>query len=239
MTLDWRKIQKACVCLALLGGQAHAYAGMTVPPGAVFSVGPGATLDLGCSDFTVQGSASVSTGQIKVSNLQIGAGGVLDGAQGTLQVSGSWSNAGQFNAGSSTVLITDQCAAGPVTISGTTTFNNLILRATTNNGFQLPAGQHITVTSTLTLLSTTGNPLVVSSSGVPAYIDLAPGATVVGASNAVSVSVQIGAAGASLVNGVPVLAPGPLVGLGLLLALSVLYFAGRGPRPARSGLRRS
>lgn len=212
-----------------------AQAGMTVPAGASFNVGPGATLDLACSDFTVLGSASVGTGQIKASNLQIGSGGVLDGGQGTVQVSGSWSNAGQFNAGTGTVLITDQCAAGPVTLSGTTTFNNLVLLATTNNGFQVPAGQRITVTGTLTLQSNTGNALQLSSSnGLPAYIDLAPGATVVGSSNYVSASVQIGAAGASLANGVPGLGRGAQGVLGLLLAVAVFQGRERGLRRARA-----
>jgi hypothetical protein len=233
MTSSTCRIRKIGFCLFLGALHTCVLAGMTVPAGASFNVGPGATLDLSCSDFTVLGNASVGTGQIKASNLQIGSGGVLDGGQGTVQVSGSWSNAGQFNAGTGTVLITDQCATGPVTITGATTFNNLTLRATTNNGFQLPAGQHITVTGTLTLQSSTGGPLQLGSNGLPAYIDLAPGATVVGVGNYVSASVQVGAAGAALASGVPALGWRALMGLSLLLAAAVLFLRGFGPAPAR------
>jgi len=142
-----------------------------------------------------QGNVRVSSGQINsVSGVTITNTGVLNGDQGTINVSGNWSNSGTFNAGTGTVVFVDGCASGPITLTGPTVFNNLTLSSTTGRTFIVPAGQNITVNGILNLQGTSGQTIqLLSSNGSTAVISLGPQAQVIRNFVNVNAGVQIGA----------------------------------------------
>lgn len=108
---------------------------MTIPAGG--------SLSLACTDLNVDGSLSVTSGQVsQAANVGITTTGVIDGGSGTISVGGNWSNAGSFVAGTSTVAIQDGCSTLPAQFTGDTTFYNLTLSSSTGRTIVLPAGTH-------------------------------------------------------------------------------------------------
>jgi hypothetical protein len=194
-----------------------AFAQVTVPVGGAINVGSG-SMNLGCAALNVLGTFNLNSGQVSnTGDVTIAATGTLNGGQGTLSVSGNWSNSGTFIPGTGTVIFTDGCAPGPLQITGTTVFNNLTL--TSNNGrtFVFPPGANITVNGILTLQGTSGQPITLASSG--AVINLGPSAQVI--SNFANVTgVQIGA---QSVQGIPTLSDFGLILLALLMAGTTLW----------------
>ncbi|HKA18417.1 MAG TPA: C25 family cysteine peptidase [Blastocatellia bacterium] len=105
----------------------------------------------GFAGLIVQGLLRVQSGTFTSSStynsVQIDNGATLSAtAASTINIGGSWTNNGTFNANTGTVVFNGSSAQ---TISGTTTFNNL----TINNasGVSLAGGTNVTVGATLTL----------------------------------------------------------------------------------------
>jgi hypothetical protein len=191
-----KTLGKALIFLLVLLPLAYpASAQITVPLGGSLSIPDGGALNLGCTDLIVQGSASVGSGQIsRVATINIAAYGVLNGGQGTINVGSGWNNAGTFVPGSGTVVLSDDCSAAPVLLTGATTFYNLTLTSTSGGTFVLPAGNSITVNGTLTLHGLPGFPIQLVSypAGQPTSILLGPDATVASSNASVSPLVHIG-----------------------------------------------
>lgn len=199
-----------------------ARADLTIGPGVTVSLPPGGSLDLGCTKLDVQGSYLISTGSVsQVTNVDIGAAGQLQGGAGTIALSGNWNNAGGFVPGSGSIVFNDNCGAGPILISGNTSFHNLTLSSAVGRTFVIAAGASITVSGTLTLLGAPGLPIQLAAApGQNALIGLAPGAQVVSSNAAVPASVRI----ASLAQtAIPSLDDVGLVLLSLLLALFAIH----------------
>ncbi len=169
------------------------HAQVTVPPGGEINVPSGGNMNLGCNSLIVQGNFNVNGGQVSgAGGVNINTGGTVDAGSGSIVVSGNWSNSGNFVPGTGTVTFTDGCATGNIVISGQSSFNNLSLTSTSGLTFVVPAGSNITVTGTLTLQGTSGQPIsLVSSSGQTAIINLGPNATVVNNNTNIN-NVQIG-----------------------------------------------
>jgi hypothetical protein len=213
----FRQLVLAAGLSALLGTGAQAQ--LAVPAGGTVNVSNGSTVGMACTLLDVQGNLLVNAGQVLgAGGVAIASGGSLNGGSGLVSLSGNWSNSGSFTAGSGTVVITDGCAVGPITISGNTVFNNLTLSSTGGRSFVVPAGSHLTVNGTLTLQGAPGQPIVLqSSSGDTAVISLGPNANVVRDNAIVSANVQIGALPAT----VPTLQEWGLALLALLVAVAV------------------
>ncbi|MFZ4478758.1 MAG: IPTL-CTERM sorting domain-containing protein [Rhodoferax sp.] len=176
-------LQMGCVrfslILALTLAQS-ALAQVNVPAGATINVPAGGSMNLGCVPLNVQGAFNIGSGQVSnTGNVSIGAGGNLNGGQGTLSVSGNWSNGGTFVAGTGTVVFTDGCASGPIQFTGTTQFNNLTLSSNTGRNFIFPPGSVVTITGTLTLQGTPGQPINLLTAGGQTTFVMAPGAQLV------------------------------------------------------------
>jgi hypothetical protein len=199
-----------------------ANAQVTVPTGGSLTVPAGGTLGLGCTGLNVAGSFALNSGQVSgASGVAINAGGTLNGGSGTLNVSGNWSNVGTFVPGTGSVIFNDGCASGPITISGTTVFNNLTLTSTNGRTFVLPEGSNITVNGILTLQGTPGTPIqLVSSGSGTAVVNLGPSATVVRNNATVNGNVQIGAAAAA--TSIPTLSQWAMILLAGAMGLSAL-----------------
>jgi hypothetical protein len=216
----------AATTLLLLMPFAQAF---TIGAGSSFSVPPGGELDIGCTALRVEGEMSVGGGDVLAGAVTIDADGVLNGDDGILLFSGDWTNNGNFSHGTSTVVITDDCAAGPVHLSGNTTFHNLTLASTGGGTFVIPAGASITVTGTLTIEGQPGQPInLVSSSPGTAAIKLGPGAHTVVSNANIPANVLLG------------LRPAPIPTLGHhgLILLTLLLAAGAAGRLRQSGLSR-
>lgn len=193
-----------------------------VPAGSSFSLG-GGSMNLACLPVTVGGTYDLADGQaIGAGELQIQSGGVFNG-QGLLQLGSGLDNHGSFNAGSGSVVMDGSCTpSSNVSVSGQTTFNNLTISSTTGQTYTFQSATDILVTGTLTLQGQPGLPVqLVSASGVPIVIRLAPGAQVV-QSNATLTLVHVGSIPVTTTS-IPTLNSAAL----MLLSLMVLVLARR------------
>lgn len=146
-----------------------------------FSVGAGASLDLGTGqldlgggDLSVGGTASAgSVAILGAQDVSIASGGVLNGDSATIQLCGDWSNAGTFNAGTSSVEFVDGCQS-VATITGSSTFAGLSLSSTTGKQFDFGSGSTQTISGTLLLMGASGNRIVLRSTagGSEAFLDV-------------------------------------------------------------------
>ncbi len=212
-------LQRAFALAVLSVAPTFALAQITVPAGSSFTVPAGSTVDMACTDLNVLGSFALGSGQVAgASGVDIAAGGSVNGGSGTLLVSGDWSNAGSFIPGSSTVTFNDACSSGPITIAGTSVFNNLTLTGT-GGVFVLPEGSFLTVNGTLTLLGAPGQPIqLVSSGSGTAVVSLGPGAQVVQSNATIAGNVRIGAA----IANIPTLGAWSTTALAMLLGFVAL-----------------
>ncbi len=154
------------------------HADMEVPVGTSSSTG-GGIYDLACSDLLVAGTLNVDSGQIiNVRNIIIQSGGVVSGGSGVISLSGNWSNAGSFSAGTGAVNFVDNapCVTSS-TISGNTTFGILRLTSTVGKIYTFAAGSVQQVANGLTITGTAALPILLVSStpGQFASIDLLSG----------------------------------------------------------------
>lgn len=153
--------------------------GISIGSGARLDLGSG-RIDLGCTPFLVPagGAANLGTGQLSAGT-DVGIAGLVAAGAASVQVSGDWTNAGTFQAGTSVVALTDGCGRGSSTVSGHTTFAGFTGGSTSGRALVLAAGSTQRVTGSLTLAGTTASRLVLRSStpGSPAYLDLANAGT--------------------------------------------------------------
>lgn len=222
--MNGKSISKAASALAFAALSLTSWAQVSVPTGGDLVVPPGGAMNLGCTSLNVSGSFALNSGQLSsVGGVSIGSGGSVNGGSGTFNVSGNWSNSGTFVPGTGSVVFYDGCASGPITITGTTAFNNLTLSSSTGRTFVVPEGSGITVNGTLTLQGAPGQPITLASSGSgTAVINLGPGAQVVRSHVNVNGNVQIGA---SATKSIPTLGEWALVTLAM--ALGLLAFKNR------------
>jgi hypothetical protein len=210
------------VVLAMTLGQS-ALAQVNVPVGATVNVPAGGSMNLGCVPLNVQGAFNVNSGQVSnIGSVSIGTGGNLNGGQGSLSVSGNWSNSGTFVPGTGTVVFTDGCAGGPIQFTGTTVFNNLTLSSGTGKNFIFPPGSLITITGTLTLQGTPGQPINLLSAGAGTTLVMAPGSQLV-TNNASGYYVD---QNGNVIIGppsIPTLSEYAMILLSLLMALTALW----------------
>ena len=143
-----------------------------VGSGAALDLGTG-SLDLGCADLNVAGTLSAgSVGFGAARDVTIAPAGVVNGDSGTLQLSGDWDNAGSFNAGTSSVQISDGCSLLSGAVSGSTSFANLSITSASSRQVNFAAGSTTTVTGGLTLAGQSGALLAIRSTlgGSPAFL---------------------------------------------------------------------
>ena len=166
--------------LGVLAGAAPAQQ-LTVEAGASISFST-AEVDLGCSDLVVAGTANFDNALVtQARDVSIPTGGTFNGGSASLVVTGDWSRSGTFNAGAGSVEFGDGCVTSSSTISGSSTFNSLILSS--NSGKQVLFGAGATTTVSGAFDATGGGPgnlLVIRSTspGSEAFLDLALPASV-------------------------------------------------------------
>ena len=213
--------QCAFACLLYCVSNTPSWAQISVPAGASIDVPAGAILDAACGGVDVQGQVNVTSGQLLTGgDLVIGSSGRVNGNNGAIRVGGNLSSTGTFNAGSSTVELTDGCLGNTTQIAGNLVFQNLVLNSSTGRTYAIQAGSQITVLGTLTLQGASGQNLqLVSVNGGAVVVNLGPSANVVSNFVSVASTVQIGAA-AALVRSIPTLSEYGVLMLSTLLALA-------------------
>lgn len=170
----WRR-GSVLVCLLLLAQAAFAQQ-LIVGQGAILSLG-GGTLDVGCSDVSVQGSLDIAAGTLRGAR-NFSASGTVQGGTGTLAFSGNLSAAATLNPQSGTVRSEDGCSSTGSTLSGAHTFFRLVAQTDVGRSFVLPAGGTQTIGSRLELTGGTAR-LVLRSTipGMLALLDMPVAAT--------------------------------------------------------------
>jgi MYXO-CTERM domain-containing protein len=173
-----RLLQRALLLWAIVLAPL-ARADLVVPANAVVDLG-GGTIDLACTDLVVAGTLQVGSGQVvNVRNVTIQAGGVLHGGSGVIALGGSWSNSGQFIAGTGTVRFEDLCGLAGASIGGNSTFFDLRFVSSIGRSFAFAVGSTQTITSALRITGVSGSPIQIRSSAVGqvANINLQAGGT--------------------------------------------------------------
>ncbi len=163
-------------CLLLTSVVTTCRADVVVPTGASFSLS-GGSLDLGGTNLQASGSVILGSGNINdAANIDIPSGGSLDAGSGTLTLSGNWSNAGSFNAGTSTVNFVDG-GTDPSIISGDTTFYNASFISSVGKTYAFVVGSTQTIQGLLTILGTSSQGIQFASTTAAqvAFIDLLQG----------------------------------------------------------------
>lgn len=170
-----RSIRAGLFLFALAAFAGPALAQVVVPSGATFALS-GGSIDLGSTSLQVGGSFAVDSGSVQnVDSVSILAGGTLDGGSGMLTLFGDWSNAGTFNAGTSTVNFIDGVAQS--NIGGNSTFDNASFISANGKNYVFAVGTTQSVSGLLTILgtSTQGIQFRSSTAGQVANIDLLAG----------------------------------------------------------------
>ncbi len=131
-----------------------------VAPGGSMNIGDG-VFDLCCTELRVSGTLNLANGKIiNARSVSIDPGGVINAGAGQIEIGGSWSNAGLFNAGSSTVSFVDIPCSDPArAIVGQNNFFNLAIQSTTGQATRFGAGQTQSVAGNLTFIGTPSQPL--------------------------------------------------------------------------------
>ncbi len=155
----------AVVGMVLIAATAHADQ-LQVAAGTAYALGSGRT-QLNCGTLTINGTLQGQTGTgAGLGSVQI-LGGLLQGDAATFLVSGTWNNAGTFDAGSSTVKMTNACTSSLV-ISGDNRFCTLEVDAP-GATLSFPEGE-TWATCKLVLKGAPGAPLNLVSSGIRSMV---------------------------------------------------------------------
>ncbi len=134
---------------------------LQIAAGTIYGLGSGRT-QLNCGTLAVNGTLLGQTGVgAGLGNVQI-QGGLLQGDAATFLVSGTWNNAGTFEAGSSTVKMTGACTSSLV-IAGDNRFCTLEVDAP-GATLSFPGGT-TWATCKLVLKGAPGAPLKIVSAG--------------------------------------------------------------------------
>ena len=201
---------------ALIGLMAPVFAfgatGLVIPAGGALTIPSLASLNLGCSDLSIQGNTTFGSAQIQnIGSLSIGSTGVLNAGSATIQVITSWTNRGKFVGGSSTVSFLDGCppsqrsnavsarglnthVANQANIFGDNVFNDLDLTSQSGRTYVMEAGHTTTVNGTFTMQGTPSNPVHITSSdpnGPPTSIVMGPGAQIVSSNTQIDPSMSV------------------------------------------------
>jgi len=157
---------------------APAFSALTVGAGSSLQYADGA-LDLGCSDLIIAGSAAGGSGNVTgIANVAVAAGGTFAPGATWIALGGDFSDAGTFAPGTSVIDIVDACGNGTSTVSGVTSFYDLLVSTTTGKQLVLPAMLTQEVTHALTLQGAPGNLLNVlsTSAGQQALLNVSTSA---------------------------------------------------------------
>jgi MYXO-CTERM domain-containing protein len=217
---------------------ASSYADLVIPAGASLALN-GGTTDLVCTDLIVAGTLTVDSGSVTgIRNVNIQAGGSVVVTSGTLSLSGDWSNAGNFAAGSGLVRFVDLagCATSGGTISGNTSFAQLSFVTSIGKTYAIASNSTQTITQQLTIQGAPGLPLVLrgSTAGQPAFLALGGGQTIsnFGAADLVAVGNWVAPNQSNAINGTGVIrifgdpnVPVPTMPLGALALLALALAA--------------
>ena len=201
--------------------------GQTVfPPGSSIDLA-GGSFQLPCTAVIMQGDLTLGTGTFDTGSFSFDTGATVTGAGGQLNVSGDLTSTVPLNLGTSSVVLSDSCAAGStLQLSGNIIVKDLTLISTsaTPPTIVLPAGTNLTVLGTLTLGSP-GRPVVLTSSGPgTAVVTMGPSATLVNSSGSVVPgNVQIGAPVVTAPASIPTLSTYGLMLMSLLLGGMALH----------------
>lgn len=134
---------------------------LQVPAGVTWSVN-GSSLAADVYDLEIAGTLVITSGNVKVHNVTIGPGGVINAGNGLIRVSGNWANMGNFHAGTSRVEFIDG-GLSPATLSGNTTFYDLAFVSGTGKTFRISPDDEIVVSHDLLLRGTPGSPVVLAT----------------------------------------------------------------------------
>ena len=120
-------------------------------------------------DGGIFGLATSPSGVWDVDNVSIASGAEMNATTGAFKVSGDWTNSGTFDHKSGTVTLD----GASQTLSGSTTFNNLIKTVASASTLTFPSATRTTVVNALTLKGTGGAllSLISSTSGTQWEID--------------------------------------------------------------------
>lgn len=169
-----RRALLACVllCLASTAG-----AQLVIPASGSLALN-GGSLNLAGTGLQIGGLLSLGSGQINnAGSVGILAGGTLDAGSGLLTLSGDWSNAGNFLAGSGSVDFVDGAAQS--LLSGNTAFANLSFISAVGKNYLFAVGSTQTISGLLTIAGSAAQPIQFRSTaaGQAANIDLLAGGT--------------------------------------------------------------
>lgn len=164
----------ACMLLVAI---APAFGAVTIGAGSSVDFADG-SINLGCSDLTIAGQASATTAQLNgLANFNL-SGSFAPGAA-SVTLGGNFLDSGTFLPGTSRVGIVDACGSGASSVSGATSFHDLIVASATGKALILPAGLTQTIAHALTLQGVAGNLLnvVSSTAGTRALLNVGSGTT--------------------------------------------------------------
>ncbi|MCX6753402.1 MAG: hypothetical protein NTW62_03620 [Candidatus Nomurabacteria bacterium] len=119
-------------------------------------------------------TTSASHYNINTGNMTIGGSGTLLGQAATITLTGNWSNAGVFTAGTSTVIMNGGTTAS---VTGTTTFNNLTITHTSAKEVDFDSTGITHVTGIFTVTGHSGNLITLRSDATPTKWQIHPTGT--------------------------------------------------------------
>jgi len=163
--------------LLLVALSAPVFGAITVGVGTSLNFA-NASVDLGCSDLTIAGTASASGASFSnVASLNLS--GTFSPGASNIGLGGVFSNSGTFTPGTSRVAIVDACGGGTSAFVGATNFYDLIVSSSSGRSLVFPIGAAQNVAHSMTLQGVAGNLLTVRSpiAGVPGALVLSAGAT--------------------------------------------------------------
>jgi hypothetical protein len=202
-----------------------AWGQMVVPAGGSIDLA-GGSFQLPCTAVLMQGELTLGTGTFDTGSFSFDTGATVTGAGGQLNVSGDLTSTVPLNLGTSSVVLSDSCAAGStLQLSGNIIVKDLTLISTS------ATPPTIVLLGTLTLGSP-GRPVVLTSSGPgTAVVTMGPSATLVNSSGSVVPgNVQIGAPVVTAPASIPTLSTYGLMLMSLLLGGMALHRQRRNTR---------
>lgn len=169
-----RRILVSLILSVSLPMAAPASGDFVVGQGATFELGNG-SLAMGCGALRVGGAMHLGEGfVVGTGDVEIQAGGSLDGGNASIELAGDWVNNGTFAAGSSSVRLIDGCGRNEAGVCGTTTFADLHVTSAAGKQVKFESGTTQTVTDMLRIAGASGTPIQLRSKtpGWAAQIDL-------------------------------------------------------------------
>lgn len=152
-----KTLRSALLTLVFVCVASPAIAQLAIPSGGSLALN-GGSLNLAGTDAQIGGLLSLGGGQLNnVGSIDILASGTLDAGSGLLTLSGNWSNAGNFLAGSGSVNFIDGGAQS--LISGNTPFANLSFISAIGKNYLFTVGTTQTISGLLTIAGSAALPI--------------------------------------------------------------------------------